>query len=81
MKNQTIWFTSPAKSWEEALPIGNGHLGGMVYGGVSREQVDLNLDTLWSGTGRKKSKKAAPAPYTRHGKPFWKEITGPGSRF
>lgn len=59
MKNQTIWFTSPAKCWEEALPIGNGHLGGMVYGGVSREQVDLNLDTLWSGTGRKKIKKGS----------------------
>ena len=59
MKNQTIWFTSPAKCWEEALPIGNGHLGGMVYGDVSREQVDLNLDTLWSGTGRKKIKKGS----------------------
>lgn len=45
-----IWFQQPAKEWEEALPIGNGRLGGMVFGGVKKERIQLNEDTLWSGT-------------------------------
>ena len=38
----------------EAMPIGNGSLGAMVYGKVAEEYITLNLDTLWSGTGRRK---------------------------
>lgn len=45
----TLWYRQPAKDWNEALPIGNGRLGGMVYGGVNREWVQLNEDSLWSG--------------------------------
>ncbi len=44
-----LWYKSPACIWEEALPIGNGSLGGMVHGGISQECIDLNDDTLWSG--------------------------------
>ncbi|WP_242836719.1 glycoside hydrolase family 95 protein [Clostridium sp. BNL1100] len=44
-----LWYKSPARIWEEALPIGNGRLGGMVHGGISQECIDLNNDTLWSG--------------------------------
>lgn len=47
-----IQFNSPAQSWVEALPIGNGKLGGMVFGGVERERIALNEDTLWSGSPR-----------------------------
>ncbi|MCD7708694.1 MAG: glycoside hydrolase family 95 protein, partial [Clostridiales bacterium] len=47
-----IWFDRPAGRWEETHPIGNGSLGGMVWGGVDSERVGLNLDTLWSGTLR-----------------------------
>lgn len=44
-----LWYTRPATQWTEALPIGNGRLGAMVYGGIEREQLQLNEDTLWSG--------------------------------
>nr|XP_031858194.1 uncharacterized protein CI109_006436 [Kwoniella shandongensis]KAA5525266.1 hypothetical protein CI109_006436 [Kwoniella shandongensis] len=44
-----LWYTRPASVWQEALPIGNGRLGGMVYGGVRRERIQLNEDTLWAG--------------------------------
>lgn len=44
-----LWYTKPAAAWEEALPVGNGRLGGMVFGGVKKEQILLNEDTLWSG--------------------------------
>ncbi|MGI9244152.1 MAG: glycoside hydrolase family 95 protein, partial [Verrucomicrobiales bacterium] len=44
-----LWFEQPAKEWSEALPIGNGRLGAMVYGGIDLERLQLNEDTLWSG--------------------------------
>ena len=44
-----LWYRQPAAEWFEALPIGNGHFGGMVFGGVFTEHVQLNEDTLWSG--------------------------------
>src|SRR4051794_15925996 len=45
----TLWYERQAKAWLEALPIGNGRLGGMVYGGVLTERIALNDGTLWSG--------------------------------
>lgn len=48
-RNQTLWYTHPAKDFTQALPLGNGHLGAMVYGGFPKERISLNLDTLWSG--------------------------------
>lgn len=47
--NKTIKCDRPAHVWEEALPIGNGGIGAMVYGGVDYETVQFNHDTLWSG--------------------------------
>lgn len=47
-----LWYENPAKSWEEALPIGNGRLGAMIYGKTDREIISLNEDTLWSGYPR-----------------------------
>lgn len=44
-----VWFDEPASEWEEALPIANGQLAAMVFGGVSREHLSLNEATLWSG--------------------------------
>ena len=44
-----IQFHSPAVYWTEALPVGNGKLGAMVFGGVEKERIALNEDTLWSG--------------------------------
>jgi alpha-L-fucosidase 2 len=45
----TLWYRRPATRWTEASVIGNGRLGGLVWGRVSKERVDLNEDTLWSG--------------------------------
>jgi alpha-L-fucosidase 2 len=47
----TLWYRQPAAKWVEALPVGNGRLGGMVFGGVARERIQFNEDTLWSGVG------------------------------
>lgn len=44
-----IWFRQPAKEWIEALPVGNGRLGGMVFGGVDKECIQLNEKSLWAG--------------------------------
>ncbi|MFD0692663.1 glycoside hydrolase N-terminal domain-containing protein [Paenibacillus sp. GCM10027628] len=47
-----IQFHSPAVYWTEALPVGNGRLGAMVFGGIEKERIALNEDTLWSGYPR-----------------------------
>lgn len=47
-----IQFQSPAVYWVEALPVGNGRLGAMVFGGIEKERIALNEDTLWSGYPR-----------------------------
>lgn len=44
-----LWYRQPAVKWVEALPIGNGRIGAMVFGGVNRERLQLNEDTLWAG--------------------------------
>ena len=44
-----LWYRQPAKIWVEALPVGNGRLGAMVYGGVGKERLQLNEDTLYAG--------------------------------
>ncbi len=46
---QKLWYKKPAKVWTEALPIGNGRLGAMVFGGVTEELIQLNEATLWTG--------------------------------
>lgn len=43
-----LWYGRAARQWVEALPIGNGRLGAMVFGGVGVERLQLNEDTLWS---------------------------------
>ena len=44
-----LWYLKPASVWEEALPLGNGKTGAMVFGGVSQERFQINDNTLWSG--------------------------------
>lgn len=44
-----LWYSGPAVTWEEALPIGNGRLGAMVFGGVAEDRIQFNEDTLWTG--------------------------------
>ena len=57
--NDILWYTHPAKAWEEALPVGNGSMGAMIYGDPVRERISLNEDTLWSGTPRDKNNREA----------------------
>ena len=45
----TLWYRTPATNWTSALPVGNGRLGAMIFGGVEREHLQLNEDTLWAG--------------------------------
>jgi alpha-L-fucosidase 2 len=44
-----LWYQAPAKKWTEALPIGNGHMGAMIYGGIAEEQIQFNESTVWTG--------------------------------
>jgi alpha-L-fucosidase 2 len=44
-----LWYQQPAQNWNEALPVGNGRLGAMIFGGVEEELLQLNEETLWSG--------------------------------
>lgn len=45
----TLWYRQPAKQWVEALPVGNGRLGAMVFGGTTEERIQFNEATLWVG--------------------------------
>ena len=46
---QALWYRQPARDWREALPLGNGRIGAMMFGGVQEERLQLNEDTFWSG--------------------------------
>jgi alpha-L-fucosidase 2 len=45
---RSLWYKNPAEKWSQALPVGNGRLGGMVFGGVERERLQLNEESVWS---------------------------------
>src|SRR6267142_6792054 len=47
-----LWYRQPAANWNEALPIGNGRLAAMVFGGPQWERIQLNEDTIWAGEKR-----------------------------
>ena len=47
-----LWYDKPAKEWEEALPLGNGRMGAMIFGGVARERLQVNEETMWYGAKR-----------------------------
>lgn len=49
MKENRLYYTAEAKEWEEALPLGNGKLGMMVFGGITEERIQLNEESIWSG--------------------------------
>ncbi len=48
-QNLRLWYEKPAVQWEEALPIGNGRLAAMMYGGTTREELQFNEETVWAG--------------------------------
>ena len=49
-QDHRLWYSEPAKHWLRALPVGNSHLGAMVYGGTDTEEIQLNEETFWSGS-------------------------------
>ncbi|MCU7552006.1 glycoside hydrolase N-terminal domain-containing protein [Chitinophagaceae bacterium LB-8] len=51
-QNLKLWYRNPAQKWTDALPIGNGRLGGMIYGGTEEEHIQFNEETLWTGGPR-----------------------------
>ena len=58
-----LWYKQPASQWVEALPIGNGHIGAMVFGGIEQELLQLNESSLWSGGPVKTNVNPASASY------------------
>ncbi|WP_353139664.1 glycoside hydrolase family 95 protein, partial [Pseudopedobacter sp.] len=48
-KTLKLWYNAPSRNWNEALPIGNGRLGAMVFGNSNQEKIQLNEETVWSG--------------------------------
>lgn len=53
-----LWYAQPAEKWTEALPLGNGRIGAMIFGGVEKDRIQFNEETLWTG---------GPRDYTRPG--------------
>ena len=54
-----LYYEQPAEQWVEALPVGNGRLGAMVFGGIEEERLQLNEDSLWAGSPIDRDKKGA----------------------
>ncbi len=67
LKSTVMWMDKPAQVWNEATPIGNGQLGGMIYGGIKYERIKTNDDTFWSGvpTDLQKPQVAQYIPFIR----------------
>lgn len=57
--NWELWYKQPAEKWEEALPIGNGRLGAMVFGSPEKEHIQFNEETFWNGAPRKYQREGA----------------------
>ncbi|HEV8286461.1 MAG TPA: glycoside hydrolase family 95 protein [Chitinophagaceae bacterium] len=85
-----LWYNKPASIWEEALPLGNGKTGAMVFGGVATERFQLNDNTLWSGSPNPGNNPDAPKllPLVREqifadnydsATSIWKKMQGPYS--
>ena len=49
MSESVLWYQKPAEDFNSALPVGNGRIGGMVYGKPENELIQLNEDSVWSG--------------------------------
>lgn len=53
--SELLWYASPAENWDEALPVGSGRIGGMIFGRPADELIQLNEDSIWSGGFRKRN--------------------------
>ena len=59
-----LWYSQPAQNWSEALPIGNSRLGAMVYGGIERQELQLNEETFWAGSSTPKACNSTQPPWS-----------------
>ena len=50
INSNKLWYRQPAKVWEEALPVGNGRLGAMIFGDPGQEVIQLNEESIWAGS-------------------------------
>src|SRR6476660_10497659 len=57
--NLKLWYDQPAAKWTDALPIGNGRIGAMIFGGVEKDRIQFNEETLWTGAPRDYNRKGA----------------------
>ncbi len=64
-----LWFEQPAQDWNEALPVGNGRLGAMVFGGAEKERLQLNEETVWTGSPIERHN-----PHAREALPLVREL-------
>ena len=62
---ERVWYDRPAKIWLEALPIGNGRLGGMIFGGTKTDQIQLNEDSFWAGGPHNNNGKEQKIPWNK----------------
>ena len=65
MGSHILHYTAPAKQWNEALPLGNGRIGAMIYGGTEKEILCMNEDTVWSGYPKTPVKEGAKEAYEK----------------
>src|SRR5688572_30887910 len=73
-KSLQLWYKQPAgTTWENALPVGNGRLGAMVYGNVEKETIQLNEHTVWSGSPNRNDNPDALASLPQVRQLIWDE--------
>lgn len=60
-----LWYRQPAEEWTEALPVGNGRLGAMVFGRTLEERIQLNIDSLWAGSPLDRERRVEPGDLER----------------
>jgi alpha-L-fucosidase 2 len=65
VSSHTLWYRRPAGEWNEALPVGNGRLGAMVFGERDHERIQLNVDSLWAGSPMEREREVAPGDLQR----------------
>jgi alpha-L-fucosidase 2 len=58
-QNYQLWYDKPAQKWTDALPLGNGRIGAMVFANPSQERIQFNEETLWTGEPREYNRKDA----------------------
>lgn len=71
-ENLKLWYEQPASVWVEALPVGNGRLGAMIYGGAAKDHIQFNEETLWTGSPHDYSNEGASLYLGRIRELIWK---------